>query len=187
MARHRSRRVISDAVSLTGMMCLKGAAARPWNVDSRPHSFLPGNDIDQVCKSVCQTGSANLVSGDIALNYLAAEKVDVQKVQKFASDAASRWPAFPVTLATRRFFAICSPKMADEFGGIDIMANVAGKQTSVDAIAHLTTEQFEATFRIKHRTVESQSTRGLCFALLTDSEPLRQVREVSGNTSRSLR
>ena len=35
----------------------------------------------------------------------------------------------------------------EALGGLDILVNVAGKQTAVESIADITTEQFDATFR----------------------------------------
>jgi NAD(P)-dependent dehydrogenase (short-subunit alcohol dehydrogenase family) len=84
---------------------------------------------------------------DIALNYLPGEEADAQEVKKLTSDAGVKVAALPGDISDERFCGELVTRTVSELGGIDILVNVAGKQTSVESIAELTTEQFEATFR----------------------------------------
>jgi NAD(P)-dependent dehydrogenase (short-subunit alcohol dehydrogenase family) len=55
--------------------------------------------------------------------------------------------ALPGDIADENFCVQLIEQAQAQLGGIDILVNVAGKQTYVEAIADLTTEQFDATFR----------------------------------------
>ncbi len=84
---------------------------------------------------------------DVALNYLASEEVDAQETIRFVTEAGVKGVAMPGDITNEDF---CKSLVRDaelHLGGLDILVNVAGKQTAVENIADLTTEQFEATFR----------------------------------------
>ncbi len=84
---------------------------------------------------------------DLVLNYLPSEEKDAQEVVKLVTEAGRKAVALPGDLGSESFCTGLVEKTRDALGGIDILVNVAGKQTAVKAIADLTTEQFEATFR----------------------------------------
>jgi NAD(P)-dependent dehydrogenase (short-subunit alcohol dehydrogenase family) len=84
---------------------------------------------------------------DVVLNYLPSEEADAQEVRKLIEDAGVKAVSAPGDISDEAFCGELIRKTVSELGGIDILVNVAGKQTSVDAIADLSTQQFEATFR----------------------------------------
>ena len=84
---------------------------------------------------------------DVALNYLPSEKPDARDVVALVEKAGRKAVALPGDITSERFCEDLVAKANAALDGIDILVNVAGKQTSVADIADLTTEQFEATFR----------------------------------------
>ena len=84
---------------------------------------------------------------DVALAYLPEEQPDADEVVTLIEEAGRKAVALPGDLKDERY---CEQLVADavaQLGGLDILVNVAGKQTSVEDIADLTTEQFDATFK----------------------------------------
>jgi NAD(P)-dependent dehydrogenase (short-subunit alcohol dehydrogenase family) len=84
---------------------------------------------------------------DVALNYLPSEESDVQEVVGLVEAAGRKAVKLPGDISEE---AVCTKLVEDarrKLGGLDILVNVAGKQTAVEDIAELTTEQFDATFR----------------------------------------
>ncbi len=84
---------------------------------------------------------------DLVINYLPEEEADAQDTLRIAAAAGFKAVAMPGDLQDEAFCTQLVAKTREALGGIDILVNVAGKQTAVAAIADLTTEQFEATFR----------------------------------------
>ncbi len=84
---------------------------------------------------------------DLVINYLPAEEEDAQDTLRIVATAGFKAVALPGDLESEVFCTQLVEKTREALGGIDILVNVAGKQTAVEAIADLTTEQFEATFR----------------------------------------
>ena len=84
---------------------------------------------------------------DIVLNYLPGEEPDAQEVVQLVEAAGVRAVAMPGDIGDEAFCTRLIDTARERLGGIDILALVAGKQTAVKAIADLTTEQLEATFR----------------------------------------
>jgi NAD(P)-dependent dehydrogenase (short-subunit alcohol dehydrogenase family) len=84
---------------------------------------------------------------DVALNYLPSEESDVEEVVGLVEAAGRKAVKLPGDISEE---AVCTKLVEDarrKLGGLDILVNVAGKQTAVEDIAELTTEQFDATFR----------------------------------------
>ena len=84
---------------------------------------------------------------DVALGYLPDEEADAREVAKQVEAAGRKAVLLPGDVSDEAF---CGKLVADavaQLGGLDILVNNAGKQTAVKAIADLTTEQFDATFR----------------------------------------
>ena len=84
---------------------------------------------------------------DVVLSYLASEQKDADEVTALITQAGRRTVCMPGDIGDEAF---CQKLVADgakALGGLDILVNVAGKQTAVDDIADLTTEQIEATYR----------------------------------------
>jgi hypothetical protein len=84
---------------------------------------------------------------DVALNYLQSEEADAREVIKLVEDAGSTAVALPGDISDEKFCTRLVAQAVSGLGGLDILVNVAGKQTYVEQIADLTTEQLEATFR----------------------------------------
>lgn len=84
---------------------------------------------------------------DVALNYLSAEEPDAQEVVALVEAAGRKATALPGDIKDEAFCQALVNDATSALGGLDILVNVAGKQTAVEAIADLTTEQFDATFR----------------------------------------
>lgn len=77
---------------------------------------------------------------DIVMNYLPSEEADAREVRRLVSDAGVKVTAIAGDISEEAFCRELVQKTVGELGGIDILVNVAGKQTSVDSIADLSTE-----------------------------------------------
>ncbi len=84
---------------------------------------------------------------DLVLTYLPSEERDAQEVVKLVEEAGRKAVTLPGDIGDEAFCTGLIERTRGALGGIDILVNVAGKQTAVKEIADLTTEQFEATFR----------------------------------------
>ncbi|WP_307397672.1 SDR family oxidoreductase [Paenibacillus anaericanus] len=84
---------------------------------------------------------------DVLLSYLPEEEADAQEVVKLLEEEGRKVIAFPGDLKDEQFCEQLIAAAVEKLGGIDILANVAGKQQFVEEIADLTTEQFDATFK----------------------------------------
>lgn len=85
---------------------------------------------------------------NVAINYLPSEEADAQETLRNITEAKVTALALPGDIADEAFCKQLVQDAHKQLGGLDILVNVAGKQTAVEHIADLTTEQFEATFRI---------------------------------------
>jgi NAD(P)-dependent dehydrogenase (short-subunit alcohol dehydrogenase family) len=84
---------------------------------------------------------------DLVLTYLPSEEADAQEVVQLAEEAGSKVTAIPGDIQDETFCKSLIDQSNSILGGLDILANIAGKQTAIEDIADLTSEQFEATFR----------------------------------------
>jgi len=84
---------------------------------------------------------------DVALNYLPGEEADAAEVVALIEAEGRKAIALPGDLQDEAFCRDLVAKAVDALGGLDVLANVAGKQLAVEKIEDLDTEQFEATFR----------------------------------------
>ena len=84
---------------------------------------------------------------DVVLNYLPEEQVDAEEVAKLVTEAGRKAVLAPGDLVDERFARSLVATTVRELGGIDLVANVAGKQQHVEEIADLTSQQFEETMR----------------------------------------
>lgn len=84
---------------------------------------------------------------DVLLSYLPEEEADAQEVVKLLEEEGRKVIAIPGDLKDEQFCEQLIAAAVEKLGGIDILANVAGKQQFVEEIADLTTEQFDATFK----------------------------------------
>lgn len=84
---------------------------------------------------------------DVVLAYLPNEEPDADEVIKLVEAAGRRAVAAPGDLSTEQGNIDLVRRAVDEFGHIDVLVSVAGRQTYVEKISDLTTEQFDETFK----------------------------------------
>jgi NAD(P)-dependent dehydrogenase (short-subunit alcohol dehydrogenase family) len=84
---------------------------------------------------------------DIVLNYLPGEEADAQEVVKLIEAEGRKAITVPGDLKDEQFCKSLISKAVEALGGLDVLVNVAGKQTAVEDIQELSTEQFDATFK----------------------------------------
>lgn len=84
---------------------------------------------------------------DVVLNYLPEEESDAQEVVKLIEAAGRKAYTLPGDLKDETFCAELVRKAHEALGGLDILVNVAGRQTAQKDIADITTEQFDETFK----------------------------------------
>lgn len=84
---------------------------------------------------------------DVVLNYLPSEEADAREVVKLVEDAGRKVFTMPGDVGDEAFCSQLVAQSVESLGGLDILVNVAGKQTFVEDIADLSTQQLEQTFR----------------------------------------
>lgn len=84
---------------------------------------------------------------DVVINYLPAEEEDAQEVKALIEAEGRKAVLIPGDLTDETFTRSLVNQARDALGGLDILALVAGKQTAVEDIADLTSEQFEQTYK----------------------------------------
>ena len=84
---------------------------------------------------------------DIVLNYLPEEQADAQEVVKLIEAEGRKAITVPGDLKDEQFCKSLISKAVAALGGLDVLVNVAGKQTAVEDIQELSTEQFDSTFK----------------------------------------
>jgi NAD(P)-dependent dehydrogenase (short-subunit alcohol dehydrogenase family) len=84
---------------------------------------------------------------DVVLSYLPEEEPDAREVVALVEAAGRKAVAIPGDLKDEAYCERLVAETVAQLGGIDILVNVAGKQTAVEDIADLTTEEFDATFK----------------------------------------
>ncbi|TKI04862.1 SDR family oxidoreductase [Martelella alba] len=83
---------------------------------------------------------------DLALSYHPDEQKDADQVAELVKEAGGKAVLLPGDLSEESVNYKLVEDAVAQLGGLDILALVAGKQTSVEHIAELTTEQFRKTF-----------------------------------------
>jgi NAD(P)-dependent dehydrogenase (short-subunit alcohol dehydrogenase family) len=84
---------------------------------------------------------------DVVLSYMPEEEADAKEVVKLVEEAGRKAVALPGDLKDEGYCEQVIAAAVEQLGGVDILANIAGKQQFVPDIADLTTEQFDATFK----------------------------------------
>ncbi|HSW81717.1 MAG TPA: SDR family oxidoreductase [Candidatus Saccharimonas sp.] len=85
---------------------------------------------------------------DVVLSYLPQEEPDAKEVIDLITAEGRKVVACPGDISDETFCKQLIQTAVKELGGLDILANIAGKQVSVDNIADVTTEQLEQTYRV---------------------------------------
>lgn len=83
----------------------------------------------------------------VVINYLPSEQKDADEVIALLTGEGHTVVGIPGDLANEAFCKELVKKTVKELGGIDLLANVAGRQQFAKNIAELDSEDFEATFR----------------------------------------
>ncbi|WP_085247470.1 SDR family oxidoreductase [Gilliamella mensalis] len=85
---------------------------------------------------------------DVAINYLPVEQKDAEEVAKVIQAAGRKAILIPGDLSDESFCKKLVDEAHHKLGGLDNLTLVAGKQTAVEDIMELTTEQIKKTFEI---------------------------------------
>ncbi|RBY92883.1 SDR family oxidoreductase [Blastococcus sp. TF02A-30] len=84
---------------------------------------------------------------DVLIVHLPEEQADAQEVVALIKDAGRTAVNLAGNLTDESFCQQVVQTAVDQLGGVDILANIAGKQQYVEDIADLTTEQFDETYK----------------------------------------
>lgn len=84
---------------------------------------------------------------DVVLSYMPEEEEDAKQVLKLVQEAGRTAIALPGDLKDEKYCEQLVDTAVKQLGGIDILANIAGKQQFVSDIADLTTKHFDDTFK----------------------------------------
>ena len=84
---------------------------------------------------------------DIVLNYLPVEEADARKVVALIEAEGRKAIALPGDLKDESFCKRLVEQAHAQLGGLDILVNVAGKQTARKDIGQVSSEQFDATMK----------------------------------------
>ena len=85
---------------------------------------------------------------DVAINYLPAEQKDAEDVAKVIESVGRKAVLIPGDLSSEPFCKKLIEEAHKKLGGLDNLTLVAGKQTAVEDIMQLSTEQIIKTFEI---------------------------------------
>ena len=84
---------------------------------------------------------------DVVINYLPSEQKDADEVIALLKGEGRKVVGVPGDLQDEAFCTELVARTVKELGGLDILANVAGRQQLAKSIEELDSESFEATFR----------------------------------------
>ena len=84
---------------------------------------------------------------DVAINYLPVEELDAKEVVDLIRAEGRKAVAIPGDIRNEAFCRRLVADVVQALGGLDILINNAAKQTAVESIEDVTTEQFDATFK----------------------------------------
>jgi NAD(P)-dependent dehydrogenase (short-subunit alcohol dehydrogenase family) len=84
---------------------------------------------------------------DVVLNYLESEEADAREVVALIEKAGRKAVCLPGSIADEAFCQHLVTQAHEALGGLDVLALVAGRQQACQAIADLTTESFDATYK----------------------------------------
>jgi len=85
---------------------------------------------------------------DIVLNYLPSEQSDADEVVKLVEAEGRKIIPCPADLADEATARELIHTALEQLGGLDILANIAGKQVAIEKIDELKTSQIEQTFKV---------------------------------------
>lgn len=85
---------------------------------------------------------------DVALNYLPVEEPDAREVVALIEQSGQRAIPLPGDISDELFCERLVADAVERLGGLDLLVNVAGKQRHVEHLEDISTEQFDATFKV---------------------------------------
>jgi hypothetical protein len=85
---------------------------------------------------------------DIVMNYLPSEEPDANEVIELIKKTGQKVVTMPGDIDNEAFCKELVETTVKELGGIDILANIAGKQIAKESIEDITTEQLDKTFKV---------------------------------------
>lgn len=85
---------------------------------------------------------------DVAFNYLPEEEKNADSVAKLIEAEGRKAIKLPGDISNEDFCKEMVDKAVSELGGLDILVSNSGRQTAVDGIENLTTEQYDNTFKV---------------------------------------
>ncbi len=103
---------------------------------------------------------------DVVLSYLPEEEADAREVVALIEEAGRTAVAVPGDITDEAYCQQLVATAVERLGGVDVLANIAGKQQNVESIAELTTEQFDETFK-----TNVYSMFWLCKAAIPHMQP----------------
>lgn len=84
---------------------------------------------------------------EIVLSYLPSEQSDADEVAELVRAAGRKVVLAPGDISDEQTARGLVRTAVAELGGLDLIANVAGKQQTQESLADITTQQFDETFR----------------------------------------
>lgn len=84
----------------------------------------------------------------VVINYLPSEQPDADEVITLLNNEGCTILSMPGDISDETFCKKLVEFTAEELGGIDILANIAGKQIAVEDIQDITSDQFDATMKV---------------------------------------
>jgi NAD(P)-dependent dehydrogenase (short-subunit alcohol dehydrogenase family) len=84
---------------------------------------------------------------DVAIAYLPEEEEDAQRIKALIIDAGQQAVLLPGDLKDAAYCTDLVAQAVEQLGGLDILVNNAGKQQSVEALADVSDEQFDETYK----------------------------------------
>lgn len=85
---------------------------------------------------------------DLLLTYLPSEAADAKEVIDLVKKEGRKAVAMPGDIDNEQFCQELVERAVQELGGLDILANIAGKQVAQDDIEKISTEQLDKTFKV---------------------------------------
>ena len=84
---------------------------------------------------------------DVAISYLPAEEADAREVVALIRQAGRKALALPGDIQDERWCSRMVAQTVRELGGLDLLVNNAGRQQQRQALADLSSEDFDATMK----------------------------------------
>jgi NAD(P)-dependent dehydrogenase (short-subunit alcohol dehydrogenase family) len=84
---------------------------------------------------------------DVAISYLPEEEDDARETQRWVEGSGRTALLLPGDIQDERHCAAMVDRVFEEFGRLDTLVNNAGFQRTYDTIEHVSTEEFDRTFR----------------------------------------